>query len=38
MGKTLSREKIQGWNKLYYKVVTVLFRIVKVENNLGADQ
>ena len=38
MGKTLSGEKIQGWNKLYYKVAIVFFRKVKVEDNLGADQ
>ena len=38
MGQTLSWEKIQRWNKLYYKVVIVLFIIMKIENNPSADQ
>lgn len=38
MGQTLSWEKVQRWNKLYYKAVIVLFIIMKIESNLSADQ
>ena len=38
MGQALSWEKVQRWNKLYYKAVIVLFIIMKTKNNLSADQ